>query len=578
MRVEHRSGSTAVAAPPKTFTSPGGTVYAEPAAGAPLAKGHFGERVVELQKQLNAAGLKPPLALDGLFGPKTEAALAKLTGAKTLDGAAQAKLAALATHAGRTDGFDAGQPPALPSSPAAVAPSSVGQPPASGSLAEKTLAIAQGELGTVDPRKTGADGKYVGWQKLQGIFEKTTGWRPSDKEIQASSQPQHKAWCGIFATHVLQEAGANVRWDLSSGKMVGDVDHVPQPTFRDWRTYKAERQAFESTIKPGDVITVSGKLNHHAIVTSVNADGTVNTIDGNKPHIGEGRQKLSDVTSYYRPRGASAQQTPTAPPPVPTPAGAANVEGGQTAPGGSRSIGEQFHVDTARPATKDSLASKVDLGGDKAARMKALDGFTQLDGTLDRESDLNACGATAIVAGAALEGGTAGLSKLLQVVEERGNQTRMPSVTNGWKSGPIPEWDKLAGIEERVASNSLTQQDLADLKTIVYRQLRQVEDDIGAKSTNATIDVDAVRAYLATDVKWLGVDQPLKGLFDQMNIKLVDVDGNGTGDHFVLMFNDGTGKGENAVFDPWPTKSGRQINRNQGELLWYHHAVKNAVR
>ena len=303
MRVEPRTSAPVAPAAPKTHTAPSGTVYTEPAAGTALARGHFGDEVKALQQQLNAAGIKPPLDTDGLFGPKTEAALLKLTGSKTLTEAAAATLSKLPHASGKTDGFETNPTPSLPETPPVQVPSTVGQPPPTGSLAERTLQVAQGELGTVDPRKTGADGKYHGWQKLQHIFEKTTGWRPTDKEVQASSQPQKKSWCGIFAAHVLQEAGANVKWDLTKGKMVGDVEHVLQPRYQHWSTYKAERQAFEASIKPGDVITLNGANNHHAIVTRVNPDGTVDTIDGNKPHIGEGKQKLADVTSYYRPTG-----------------------------------------------------------------------------------------------------------------------------------------------------------------------------------------------------------------------------------------------------------------------------------
>jgi peptidoglycan hydrolase-like protein with peptidoglycan-binding domain len=43
--------------------------------GARIRRGMSGESVVDLQKKLNAAGATPPLALDGKFGPKTEAAL-----------------------------------------------------------------------------------------------------------------------------------------------------------------------------------------------------------------------------------------------------------------------------------------------------------------------------------------------------------------------------------------------------------------------------------------------------------------------------------------------------------------------
>lgn len=300
MRVESRSQAQS----PSASTTRAD--YAAPPAGVDLARGHSGPQVVELQKQLNAAGIQPPLKLDGLLGPKTEAALQQLTGSKTFDPAAQAALTTRLMSTGKRDGFETAATPTLPEPPVAQAVNVSTQPPPAGSLAEKTLAIAQQELGTVDPRKTGADGRYHGWDKLQTIFEKATGWRPSDQEVQSSSKPGGKSWCGIFACHVLQQAGANVKWDLTKGGMVGDVHHVLAPSFKDYRTYKTERQAFEASIKPGDVITLNGKTNHHAIVTSVNPDGTVNTIDGNKPHIGEGKFKLADVTSYYRPTGSPA--------------------------------------------------------------------------------------------------------------------------------------------------------------------------------------------------------------------------------------------------------------------------------
>ncbi|MCC6335557.1 MAG: peptidoglycan-binding protein [Myxococcales bacterium] len=584
MRVDARPPQSASAPLPKTFTSPSGKVYTEPGRDAALARGHFGDRVKELQQRLNAAGLKPPLATDGLFGPATEAALQKLTGSSSLTAAAEAALSKPSTTpaAGETDGFDAGgKKPSLSELPAVMAPDQ--KTPAAGSVAEKTLAIARGELGTVDPRKTGPDGKYQGWDKLQSIFEKTTGWRPSDKEIQASSQPQKKAWCGVFATHVLQEAGVDVKWDLTKGKMTGDVQHVLQPTYRDWRTYKTERQAFEATIKPGDVITLNGSLNHHAIVTSVNPDGTVNTIDGNKPHIGEGHFKLADVTSYYRPTGGVPSGQQAAPSPVPAPAGTISTEGGEAAGASAgKSISSQFYkAGVSGPALAKSdafMKETVDLTGDKQSRIKSLSTFTQFDNKYSEGSDDNACGATAIVAGAALEGGKEGLQKLIEVIEERGNTTQIKRAGPGWKAATIPEFDKLADIKSRVATGKVTQQDLADLKTIVYGQLRQVEKDIGANSTNPTIDIRAIQQYLQTDVGLVTDKRPLAGMFSNMNIKLVDTMGTGYGNHFVLMFNDGTGHGENAVFDPWPTKSGNQINRNQAELLWYHHGVKNAVR
>lgn len=44
-------------------------------AGNYLRMGHGGPSVSDVQRQLNAAGINPPLAVDGKFGPKTDAAL-----------------------------------------------------------------------------------------------------------------------------------------------------------------------------------------------------------------------------------------------------------------------------------------------------------------------------------------------------------------------------------------------------------------------------------------------------------------------------------------------------------------------
>jgi peptidoglycan hydrolase-like protein with peptidoglycan-binding domain len=41
----------------------------------PVGRGETGKRVSDLQERLNAGGFKPPLKVDGIFGPKTLAAV-----------------------------------------------------------------------------------------------------------------------------------------------------------------------------------------------------------------------------------------------------------------------------------------------------------------------------------------------------------------------------------------------------------------------------------------------------------------------------------------------------------------------
>ncbi len=251
-------------------------------------------------------------ALVGEQPPSTREALRMLdTAAKALLSALPPAVAAL----GASDFMDApvsGGPVLNPQAelPTAAQTTGVSQAEApSGGVASRILERASAEDDSINPMKAGGDGHYKGWQHLQNVFEKTTGWRPSNAECQKITPgqgvlPGGKNWCGIWATHVLQEAGVNVKWDLTKGKMVGDVTHVIAPSFTTPAQYKAERAVFEQSIRPGDVITLKGSTNHHAIVTKVNPDGTVETMDGNKPHVGPGKTTLANVTTYYRPKEA----------------------------------------------------------------------------------------------------------------------------------------------------------------------------------------------------------------------------------------------------------------------------------
>ncbi len=290
--------------------------YAPPADPSSLRFGDAGPKVKDLQHLLNQLGAQPPLKEDGLFGPKTQAALKGLLGTNVFDASAAQQAGPPPAPAATPPAGDAFSPPAAPALPSAasqpvdptVAAQQVNNTPAAGSLADRVTQQALSENDSINPMKRGDDGHYKGWQKLQQVFQETTGWKPSDAECQKIEpgkgvQPGGKSWCGIWACHVFQEAGVNVKWDLTKGEMVGDVTHQLAPKFSNPAQYKAERAAFEASIKPGDCITLPGN-NHHAIVTQVNSDGTVDTMDGNKPYVGPGHQKLSNVTSYYRPNGA----------------------------------------------------------------------------------------------------------------------------------------------------------------------------------------------------------------------------------------------------------------------------------
>ncbi|MBL8916690.1 MAG: hypothetical protein JNM17_38670 [Archangium sp.] len=282
-----------------------------PLDGDALGLGDFGPAVSQLQEALNALGAG--LEVDGQLGPKTQASMLELLGSATLTETAQEKLSSLSakspTGGMASDGFDA-PPPAGPSLSTANVneTAATAAPSGAGGMSSRVVDNALAENDSINPMKVGDDGKPKGWKQLQQIFTDTTGTTPSDAECQKIEpgkgiKPNGASWCGIWACHILQKSGCDVKWDGVKGGMVGDVTHTSAPKFKTPSSYKAERQAFEQSIRPGDVVTLAGPQNHHAIVTKVNDDGTFETMDGNKPHVGPGHQKLADVTGFYRPNG-----------------------------------------------------------------------------------------------------------------------------------------------------------------------------------------------------------------------------------------------------------------------------------
>jgi hypothetical protein len=193
-------------APRSVGPSSSSSSYVEPLDGEALGRGHCGPLVLALQKQLNAMGASPPLVLDGKLGPKTEAAMQKL----------------LTAPAPAGDVFQ--QEPVA--TPAVETPTPFTASPGSGELGQRVVDQAHAENDSINPMKRGDDGKVKGWQQLQTVFEKTTGWRPTDAQCQdvqpgRGLQPGGKSWCGIWACHIYQQAGVDCRWDLNKGSRRG---------------------------------------------------------------------------------------------------------------------------------------------------------------------------------------------------------------------------------------------------------------------------------------------------------------------------------------------------------------------
>ncbi len=117
---------------------------------------------------------------------------------------------------------------------------------------------------------------------------------PSKKEAQAALdaggtgvkvQGVTKHWCGIFACSCIREAGLTTpQWTLLGGK-IKNLELV-------WGN---------SGIQPGDIALITSG-NHHFIVTSINADGTMTTTEGNTlgQYIRDRSRKTSEPYAYYR--------------------------------------------------------------------------------------------------------------------------------------------------------------------------------------------------------------------------------------------------------------------------------------
>ncbi len=120
-------GATAPAAAPAEFNGR----YVAPAAGEALHLGHKGPEVSQLQTQLNALGANPPLAADGMLGPKTQAAMQTLLNSNTLDDATKQQLQTLLAAA--TPATAGAEAPAAPAPAGAEPP--VGQQPVAGTRA-----------------------------------------------------------------------------------------------------------------------------------------------------------------------------------------------------------------------------------------------------------------------------------------------------------------------------------------------------------------------------------------------------------------------------------------------------------
>lgn len=97
----------------------------------------------------------------------------------------------------------------------------------------------------------------------------------------AGCQFDSGAWCADFCTYVTKQVYGN---DATPGDFANNCSNTAYcPTIGQWARNKGVYTTDSSKVQPGDYILYgsAGSERHIGIVTSVNSDGTVNTIEGN---------------------------------------------------------------------------------------------------------------------------------------------------------------------------------------------------------------------------------------------------------------------------------------------------------
>jgi len=132
------------------------------------------------------------------------------------------------------------------------------------SVRTKLLQIAVNEEGSADPLKY--------WQGV------------TTPQMATEAVSRKLAWCGVFALWALKQAGivpGTTSWVFGKG-FVGPLG-LPAT----------------KTPQPGDIAYIDQPYQHHALVISVNEDGSVTTVDGNQPTVQIRKRPRGSFTAFY---------------------------------------------------------------------------------------------------------------------------------------------------------------------------------------------------------------------------------------------------------------------------------------
>ena len=231
-----------------------------------LSQGSLGSEVTVLQRRLAAAGFSPG-PIDGQFGAQTRAAVLQFQRANNLE--VDGKVGNYTWTSLFKDGFSPASPPAPGSVTSTVTPRD-------GSLGNKMLQLAQTQVGTLESGTNRGDAL-----KYQRAF----GRGP-------------EAWCADFTSWLSQRSG-------------GGMNDPYCPSVKESLAARGLWKGRQNP-QPGDLVLFDWdndrSADHIGIVKSVNANGTLTTIEGNTHPDGGGQEgvwqrtrSLNDVLGFGTP-------------------------------------------------------------------------------------------------------------------------------------------------------------------------------------------------------------------------------------------------------------------------------------
>ncbi|MCW2956076.1 MAG: hypothetical protein JWO69_945 [Thermoleophilia bacterium] len=157
--------------------------------------------------------------------------------------------------------------------------------PGSGAVGAQMVALAQREIGVAEsPMGSNESPRIKEYRAATAGAENTPG-----------------PWCAYFVSHLAKEAGAPIG---ANGNGTGYV-----PTLEAWGKQEGRFTEFGAQPpQPGDIVIFNwngaGVPDHTGIVESVDADGTIHTIEGNSSNKVQRRDygaTTNDINGFVRP-------------------------------------------------------------------------------------------------------------------------------------------------------------------------------------------------------------------------------------------------------------------------------------